>query len=386
MQAAEIEHLRGEVAFDQRRPADAARLLGSAAKCLEPLDPELARATHLEALGAAIWAGDLDSPGALIAAAEAARSAPPALDPPGPVDVVLEALALRLTDGYAAAAPTLEQALATVLALAAPAKDVGHWLWLTGMRATGLIAIELWDADAWHALASRQVEVARDAGALVQLQFALNFLVRNRLCCGDLSDAAVLVEEERAIAQALNNAAVGYEAMLLAAWRGQEPLASELIEHMVQTASERGLGRMVDVASCAKAVLCNGIGRYEAARDAARAVFEHRDHVALSQFVVAELAEAASRTGDRALVQAVHEWLSERTHVTRTDWLLGIEARVRALLSEGDAAEAAYRESIARLGQTRVRTELARGYLLYGEWLRRERRRADAREQLRSRA
>jgi DNA-binding CsgD family transcriptional regulator len=384
LQAAEAEHLRGQVAFDQRRAGDAARLLVSAARRLEPLDPELARTTHLEALGAAIWAGDLDSPGALAEAAEAARAAPPPPGPPGAVDVVLDALAVRLTEGHAAAAAALEQALQTVLALEVPAGDLGQWLWLTGLRATGLVALELWDADSWHALASRQVQVARDSGALGQLQFALNFLARSQLAAGELTDAAVLIEEERAIAQAMGNPAVGYEEMMLAAWRGQESAASELIEQMAQTASARGLGRMVDVATYAKSVLCNGTGRYAAAREAARVAFEHRDHVGYGLFVVAELAEAASRTGDQALVRAALEWLSERTRVTRTDWVLGIEARVRALLSEAGAAESEYRESIARLGRTRLRVELARGHLLYGEWLRREGRRVDAREQLRA--
>ena len=246
-----------------------------------------------------------------------------------------------------------------------------------------MIAMELWDADAWHELASRQVQVARDAGALAQLQFALNFFARSRLASGELTAVAVLVDEERAIAEAMHNAPVGYDELLLAAWRGQESLASELIARMVQAASARGLGRMVDVATYAKAVLYNGIGRYDAAREAARVAFEHRDHVGIGPFVVGELAEAASRTGDRALVQSALEWLSERTRATRTDWVLGIEARVRALQSEADAAESGYRESIERLGRTRLRLELARGHLLYGEWLRRERRRADAREHLR---
>jgi DNA-binding CsgD family transcriptional regulator len=384
LQAAEAEHLRGQVAFDQRHVGDAARLLVSAARRLEPLDPELARTTHLEALGAAIWAGDLDSPGALAGAAEAARAAPPAPGPPGAVDVMLDAFAVRLTEGYAAAAAALGQALQTAVALEVPAGDLGQWLWLTGLRAAGLIALELWDADSWHALASRQVQVARDSGALGQLQFALNFLARSQLAAGELTDVAVLLEEERAIAQAMGNPAVGYEEMMLAAWRGQESVASELIERMVQTASARGLGRMVDVATYAKSVLYNGIGRYAAAREAARVAFEHRDHVGLGLFVVAELAEAASRTGDQALVRAALEWLSERTRITRTDWVLGIEARVRALLSQADAAESQYRESIARLGRTRLRVELARGHLLYGEWLRREGRRADARAQLRT--
>jgi DNA-binding CsgD family transcriptional regulator len=242
----------------------------------------------------------------------------------------------------------------------------------------------LWDADSWHELASRQVQIARDSGALVQLQFALNFLARSQLAAGQLTQAAVLVEEERVIAQAIGNTEVGYDAMLIAAWRGQEPLASELIERMVQGAGARGLGRMVDVATYAKAVLYNGTGRYEAALEAARVGFEHRDHLGYGLFVVAELAEAASRTGERALVQAALAWLSERTLVAHTDWVLGIEARVRALLGEADTAEREYRESIAHLARTRLCPERARGQLLYGEWLRREGRRADARAQLRA--
>ncbi len=279
LQAAEAEHLRGDIAFDQRRVGDAAKLLGGAARRLEPLDPALARATHLEALGAAIWAADLERPGALLEAGEAARAAPPAADPAGPVDVVLDALALRLTEGHAAAAAELERALATVLALEAPTGDLGRWLWLTGARATGMIALELWDVEAWHALSSRQVRVARDCGALVQLQFALNFFARSVMASGELAEAAVLVEEERAIGQAMGNPAVGYVDLMLAAWRGEERLASQLIERMVQAASARGLGRMVDIATYGRAVLCNGIGRYDEACAAARAAFEHRDHV-----------------------------------------------------------------------------------------------------------
>ena len=383
LQAAEVEHLRGRVAFDQRRVGDAARRLVGAARRLEPLDPALARTTHLEAVGAAIWAGHLCSSIAMAEVAEAARAAPPAPDPPGAADVVLDALATRLTEGYAAAVPALEQALQAVLALEVPAGDLGHWLWLSGARAAGLIAIEVWDADAWHELASRQVRVARDSGAVVQLQFALNFFARSQLASGRFTDAAALIEEERAIAQATGSSAVGYEEMLLAAWRGQESQASELIERMVHAASARGLGRMVDVATYAKAVLYNGLGRYDVARDTALAAFEHRDEVGYGPFVVAELAEAASRTGEQALVRAALEWLSERTRVTRTDWLLGIDARVRALLGDPDAAEPLYRESIERLTHTRLRVEVARARLLYGEWLRREGRRVDAREELR---
>jgi DNA-binding CsgD family transcriptional regulator len=383
-QVAEVDHLRGEVAFDQSRAGDSARLLVSAAKRLEPLDPAGARGTHLEALGAAIWAGDLDCPGVIIEAARAARAAPPAADPPRATDLVLDAFATRLTDGYAAAKPAMQRALAAVLALDGPGEDLGRWLWLTGMRATGLIALELWDADAWHQLASRQVAVAREAGALVPLQFALTFLARAEVAFGRLSEAEILLAEQESIALAVENPTSGSPGMVLAACRGQESLASELIERSERAARAGGIGRIVDIADYAKAVLYNGIGRYEAAREAALAAFERREQLGFGMFVAADLAEAASRTEDQAPVRAALEWLTERTAVTQTDWVLGIEARVRALLSEDEAAERQYLDSIERLERTPLRVELARGRLLYGEWLRREKRRADAREQLRA--
>ena len=170
--------------------------------------------------------------------------------------------------------------------------------------------------------------------------------------------------------------------MVLAAWRGQQTRASELIEATLREPTGRGLSAMVDVALYASAVLNNGLGRHAAAGDAARRVFE-LDPLGFGPFVVPELAEAASRTGDMAVLSAALEWMSERARVTPTDWALGIEARLRALLSEGEAAERCYRESIEHLGRTRARADLARGHLLYGEWLRRERRRSDARVQLR---
>ena len=177
LRAAEVEHLRGQIALEQRRGSDAARLLLSAARRLEPLDADLARETHLEALVAAMWVGDLDSPGGVLEAAEAARAAPPGPEPPRAVDVLLDAFALRLTEGYAAAAPTLTRALELVLALGRrpttkPAAGSGSPV----RRASAMVALELWDAESWHVLAARQAQVARDTGALVQLRLALNFL------------------------------------------------------------------------------------------------------------------------------------------------------------------------------------------------------------------
>jgi DNA-binding CsgD family transcriptional regulator len=192
-----------------------------------------------------------------------------------------------------------------------------------------------------------------------------------------------LIDEDRLIAEATGNPPIVHNTLLLAAWQGRKHEAAELIEATVQMATRLGLGTLISSAAFASAVLYNGLGRYDAARAAARQAFE-RGQLALGHLVVAELAEAAARTGDTALVQATLDWLSERTRVTRTEWVLGIEARVRALLSDGQAADSFYQESVERLGRTRLRAELARSHLLYGEWLRRQGRRTDAREQLRT--
>jgi DNA-binding CsgD family transcriptional regulator len=382
LSAAEVEHLRGLIVLVQRGPSDAARLLRSAARRLEPLDADLARDTHLEALWAAIWAGDLGSPGGVAAAAEAAQAAPPGPEPTRAVDVLLEAFALRLTQGYAAAAPLLTRALELSLTLDVTNDEAGLWRWLAGGRAGAIVALELWDAESWHALAAVQAQFARDVGALVHLQYALNFLAMAHLFAGDLTTAARLIDEDRLIAEVTGNPPVGYAAMALPAWQGQEAQASELIEATSRVATARGLGRMVSFADYASSVLYNGLGRHDAARNPAWRAFQ-RDELGYGPYVVPELAEAASRTGDVELVRAALQWLSERTRAAPTDWALGIEARVRALLSQGDAAEPHYRESIDRLGRTHVRVQLARAHLLYGEWLRRRRRRLDARAQLR---
>jgi DNA-binding CsgD family transcriptional regulator len=372
----------------QQRGSDAARLLLSAARRIEPLNPDAAREMHLEALEAAIWAGDLDTTsGRVLEAAEAARAAPSGPDPPRAVDVLLDAFAIRLTEGFAAAAPTLTRALELFHAPkvgTGDGDDSGRWLWLTGGRSGAIVALELWDDESWHALAARQIQVARDSGALVPLRLALNYVASTHIFAGELATAALMIEEDRLIGEATGNPPAGYTEIILAAWRGQEALASRMIEATSQEPTTSGSpGRFVNAAAYASSVLDNALGRHDAARDAARRAFE-RDQLAYGPSLVPELAEAASRTGDVALVRDALEWLSERTRVTPTEWSLGIEARVRALLSEGEVADSLYRESIDRLGRTRVRVEVARGHLVYGEWLRREKRRLDARVQLRT--
>jgi ATP/maltotriose-dependent transcriptional regulator MalT len=357
-------------------------LLLRAGRLLEPLDPARAREAHLESFGAAFWASGLEGEEHLSDAASAALSAPPGPDPPRAVDLLLDAFASWTTNGYATAAPEMTRALHFVRRVEDGTDDVGQWLWVIGMRAAGLMPLELWDIESWVELATRQIRLARESGALVQLQFALNFLASARLMSGDLISAEELIDEDRSIARAVSSPPVSYCAMWLAAVSGAETDATELIDRTLREATERRQGRVVAFAEQARALLCNSLGRYDAAHEAAWRAFR-RDLFGIGTLVAAELVESASRTGDVTSGEFVLAWLAERARATPTDWVLGIEARGRALFGIGDA-EASYHESIEHLGATRLRLDLARSHLLYGEWLRRAGRRADAREQLRT--
>jgi DNA-binding CsgD family transcriptional regulator len=375
---ARVDLLRAQIALEQRRGEDAGRLFLDAASRLEPLDPELARETYLEALGGAM-ASDVEVVGGAPAVAAAARAAPPGAVPPRAVDVVLDAFAIRLTDGYAAAVPTYARALELLLATDIASEDGSRWLSVSSGRNSNIVALEMWDDEAVHLLAARRVQVARDTGALGHLPFALSFLVRSHILAGELAAAALALDEARLIAEATGNSAVVNAPMILAAWRGDETQASELID----ASSEEAARRRWASNNYARAVLYNGLGRHDAARDAAWELFES-DPIGYGSHLVPELAEAAARTDDLASLQHALDWLSERTRVIRSGWATGMEARVRALLSDGEVADGQYRQSIEHLSGTRLRLELARSHLLYGEWLRRERRRLDAREHLRT--
>ncbi len=375
---ARVDLLRARIAVEQRRGADAGGLFLSAAGRLEQLAPELARETYLEALGGAM-ASDVEVAGGARAVAAAALAAPPGPEPPRSVDVLLDAFAIRLAEGYAAAVPAFVRALDLLLAVDPLDQDAGRQLSLSSGRNANVVALELWDDEAVHLLAERQVQVARDSGALAHLEFALSFLARSQLLSGDLAAAAANLEEARVIAEATGTPALVNAPMILAAWRGHEAVAAGLIEATAVEAASSGWTSN----NYARAVLYNGLGRHDAARDAAWEAFKP-DPIGYGSLLVPELAEAASRTGDRDVLGFVLEWLSERTGAIRSAWATGIEARARALASEGETTERLYLRSIADLSRTRLRIEVARSQLLYGEWLRRERRRLDARAQLRT--
>jgi DNA-binding CsgD family transcriptional regulator len=378
---ARFETLEGLIAFDQRQGRVASRSLASAARRLEPLDIGLARQTHLEALGAAMWVGEREGPGGVNEVARAALMAPAPAGDPGTADELLDGLARLLVEGYPAAAGSLSRALEMALVPDDPPEDRGHWLWLPVAGSAVTIPQELWDAEAWHTLAVRHVQFARDTGALVQLQFAVHMQAWSHILGGQLDEAAVLLEEDRNVAAVTENPPLVYTDVLLGAFRGNDVHTAQLIDATAREASAGGLERVVVFAAYASAVLNNAHGRHAAARDAVRHAFAG-EHAGYGPFIVPELAEAAARTGDAALLESCLAWIGERTRATPSDWSLGVEARIRALSIDGSDADAHYRQAIEHLRRTRIRTELARTHLLYGEWLRRQQRRVDAREHL----
>jgi DNA-binding CsgD family transcriptional regulator len=371
-----LQRLHGQIALDLRRGGDAVPLLVDAARQLEPLDPARARETYLEALRAASVTGRLGD-GAR-AAAEAARQAPPPPGVPRAIDLLLEGLAVRFTDGYAASAPALKRALAAVRDQGGRLGQDVRWPW-----SARRVAPELFDDEAWHALGIRNVQIARDAGALAVLPLALNYLATMRVYEGNLEAAAALIDEADAIADATGTAPIVFGRLPLAAFRGDEAQASALIEASEPTAIARGEGVVLTFGEHARAVLHNGLGHYHAALDSAQSAGA-QDELMLSVWALPELVEAAIRCGRTGLAADALERLAERTQAAGTELAAGIEARSRALLSDGEPAEHLYREAIQRLSDTRMRPALVRAHLLYGEWLRREKRRGNAREQLRT--
>ena len=369
---AQVERMRAQIAFDMRRGSDAPPLLLRAARSLEGLDSDLAQETYLEALVAAIYAARLANSTHAAEIAHAARSAPLGAEPYSARQMLLLGFATRLTDGYAAAAPLLAKALQAHLA------DEPQLDWLS--LAYNLAAMELWDDRAWFELASSQAQLARATGTLTLLPYALDYLAGFHVLTGDFSLAARLFNEAEALDVGLRAETLPYIPLRIAAWRGQAPTALDLVETMMRGARDRGEGCAISSAEYATAVLYNGIGQYKLALDSAQKAASAGDMVT-SSWALYELVEAASRCGEKEVAREAVEQLSER--VSETQWAKGTVARSRALVADGEAADELHRQAIDHLGQSRMAAHLARARLTYGEWLRREGRRVDAREQLR---
>jgi len=372
-QRARLERLRAGVAFTSRRGRDAPQLLLEAARRLEPLDAELARDTYLEAISSAMFAGRLGSGPGERELAEAAAGIAAARDP-GAVDFLLDGLVVRFTDGYPAGVALLSQALRAFRDLDGKGEDQ-HWLWLACR-----LAQDIWDDELWFALATCGVRVARDTGALRLLPNALNHLAALNVHSGAFAAAAALIDEVRLIAQATGLPPLDYSRFKLAATRGDRAAVQAIIDGTIRGAETRGEGSAIGTRWALSALMHNGYGQYDKALAAAHEGCAYEEVFAYNGSLV-ELVEAGVRSGQPEEAAAAFERLSERTVASGTAWALGTEARCRALVRDD---EDAYQESIEHLARSRAAVELARSRLVYGEWLRRENRRVDAREQLRA--
>ena len=376
---ARISLLRGQMAFSAGNSSDTPRLLIDAARRFEALDTRLARETYLEALSAALLGHRTSQIGTLeiARAARGATAAPPS-DSRAP-DLLLEGMATLITDGYETGVPAVQRALSVFRDGDLPIGEQLRWLFVATR-----CAIDIWDDESWRDLAIRQVELARAVGALSLLPFAITQRFGMHLHAGEFATVAQLVDEFSILKEATATGLPDFGTMILAAWQGRSREAFRLIDEFITDMSERGQGYGVSLPYYTASVLYNGLGRYADAMASAELASEQRDDLAFANLALAELIEAAVRGGQPERAAAAMGRLTELTLPSGTAWGLGVAARSRALLSEGDEAERLYREAIGHLSSAPARTELARAHLLYGEWLRRQRRRREAREHLRT--
>lgn len=370
--------LRGEIAFVSTRGSDATALLLAGARDLEAVDSKLARTTYLEALLAATFAGRLAGVTGVVEVSKAALTGSPMPEAPGPSDFLLQGLAVQFTEGYAAGAPLLKEALSAFRRDAVLSPEEARWLFFASY-----VALHMWDDESWAVLNTRQLDLIRQTGATSALPVVLSNRSRVFAFMGEMRTATHLEEECQAVTQAIGIAPLHNGRLCLAALCGREPEFSKLIRTMVDEAVTRGEGLAVTNTEFLGGTLYNGLGRYEEAL-AAVLPAERVYHEAPAIWALAELIEAAVRCGQPERARHALERIQETTRAAGTDYALGSEARCCALLSDGDDAESFYREAITRLQQTSVRVVLARVHLSYGEWLRREHRRLDARTELRT--
>jgi DNA-binding CsgD family transcriptional regulator len=375
-QRARAALLRGQVAVVLGYGNDAPPLLLEAARQLEPFDLELARGAYLTAYGSGISAAHLGDAGVFLEICRSAENLYAAQRTQAPLDLLLEGLARMHTDGRAVAIPIFQRAASALAEL--PPADVVRWGWTTPMASN-----VIWDSDASTAIFERQARIVREAGALAELPLFLASVAIDKVWSGDVASAEALIAESDSVAAVTGSQLPPFAALRLRCLQGREAEASALIEATITMAEGVGAGLAVRVAQWAAAVLYNGLARYEEAASAARQVTATDIDPYQSMWCLPELVESAARIGETNLARTALERLAEMTLPAGTDFALGMLARSRALVSDGATAEELYREAIERLRRTKLRPELARAHLLYGELLRREGRRVDAREQLR---
>jgi DNA-binding CsgD family transcriptional regulator len=376
LQRAQLDLLKAQLSFVSSRGTDAIPLLLAAARRLEPLDIGVARETYVDAFSAAMFGARLNGSVGIPEVAEAARAAPrPPHAEPATADLLLDAL-VALANDYDTAVPRCREAVQRLSGEKASVKERLRWLWQGCV-----VALEIWDDEHARSLSHSSVEIARETGTLSELALALSARAPILVFCGDLDAAAAAVSETESVEEATGIRSAPYGALILSAWQGKQPETTDLIETTKREAEARGEGIGLAICAYARAVLFNGLGRYEEALTAAVAASDHREVVA-ENWGLSELIEPATRCGRTDLAMEAMDRLAAKAQATGTDWALGIEARARALLGDGDEAERWFCTAIEHLGRTGVRAELARTHLLHGEQLRRDSRRLDARAQL----
>jgi DNA-binding CsgD family transcriptional regulator len=375
---ARVDLLRGQIEALSSFSGEGSALLLNAAKRIEPLDAALARETYLDTWGAAMYAGRAGAE-VLLEVSRAALSAPQPTSAPRLSDLLLDGLSVLVIEGRAAAAPKLSRALSVFAEGEIATEEALRWGWLATIAPR-----VMWDLENWHAINDRLRRTAREAGLLVHLPIYLHSLGSVAIWRGDFAAAGSLIGEADAIAEATGARLVRSAPLMLAAWRGQEAQASALIDVEARNASALGQGLGIQYCQWVRGVLYNGLGRYENALGEAQKASAEAPELWTSACALVEVVEAAVRTGKRRVAGEALDRLVEAASIGESDWGLGVLARSRALVSEGDHAESSHREAIERLSRTRLRPELARAHLLYGEWLRREGRRVDGRTQLRA--
>jgi DNA-binding CsgD family transcriptional regulator len=377
-QRAQADLLRGQVVFASGHGSDAPPLLLKAARQFEQVDVRLARDTYLEALSEALFVGRLAAGGGMREVAEAALAVP-APQPTRAPDLLLDGLALLITQGFARGAPTLKRAVSAFRTVGLSDDDGLKWLW----QACGA-AGNVWDYESWDVLSARLIELARDTGALTALPIALSTRAGVHNAAGEFDASASLVAEVQWVTEATESSIAPYAALSLAVLQGRETEALALIETGTRDVQRRGEGAGLSFIQRATAILCNSLGRYDQALAAALQASQDSPAMRFATFALPDLIEAAARSGAPERAASALQRLAQSTRASGTDWALGVEARSRALVSDDAIAETSYREAIDHLGHTRLRIEYGRAHLLYGEWLRRQQRRRDARDQLRT--
>ena len=379
LQRARLDLLRAEAAYSESRGSEAPALLLRAAKTLHPLDPQLARETYLDAWSSALFAGSLAKAGSLHHVSREALVAPRLAAARRPSDLLLEGFALAFTDGRAAAAPVLRRAATSFAGSDVSTEEVLRWGWLATAA-----AVMVWDYQTCLAVAARGVHLAREAGALAVLAVSANVMAQAVVLGGDFGRAALLIGEADGVIETTGAHVAPYGALVLAGLQGRQAEAFGLIDATIRTFTAGGQGTAVQYAHWARSLLDNGLGRYQEALASAEIASGDTPELFVAVWADIELLEGATRSGQPEKATEAFERIAAATAVAPTDWALGIQARCRALQSDGESAERLYREAIERLSRTGLKPELARAQLLYGEWLRRNNRRVAARAQLRA--